>query len=114
MPQKSLKTARDPLASQPANPQTAIRRCCKAFQRAYKAKIVEYDEPRLGHYDATKVAQVAYRDAMPILSGYTGVRNFVACVAHGILNQAIPEDSVPQLIQAARLALSTLKQAPKA
>jgi len=57
---------------------------------------------------AARDASVAYRNAMPLLAGYEGARDFVACVAHGILIGAIPENKAGQLLYAAQVALATI------
>jgi hypothetical protein len=58
-------------------------------------------------------ASEAYCNAMPMLVGYEGVRDFIACTAHGILIRAIPQDRAGQLLYAAQVALATLNHAPK-
>jgi hypothetical protein len=46
---------------------------------------------------------------MPLLSGVDGVRDFIACTAHGILIGAIPPESSGQVLYAAQVALSFLQ-----
>ncbi len=46
---------------------------------------------------------------MPLLSGVDGVRDFIACTAHGILIGAIPPESSGQVLYAAQVALGFLK-----
>jgi hypothetical protein len=55
----------------------------------------------------------AYCNAMPMLVGYEGVRDFLACAAHGILIGAIPQDRAGKLLYAAQVALGTFQHAPK-
>jgi hypothetical protein len=55
----------------------------------------------------------AYCNAMPMLVGYEGVRDFLACAAHGILIGAIPQDRAGKLLYAAQVALGTFQDAPK-
>jgi hypothetical protein len=45
---------------------------------------------------------------MPMLAGYEGIRDFVACAAHGILIGAIPPERGGQLLYAAQVALNTM------
>jgi hypothetical protein len=99
--------------SKPTSPKTAVRRCCAAYDRAYKAKMAQGDGGTMCSYDSTKAAEEAFRDAMPMLAGYEGVRDFIACAAHGILINAIPQDRTSQLLYAAQVALAALRHAPK-
>ena len=109
---KSLQPDTTP-SLKPTNPKTAVRRCCAAYDRAYKAKFEERKE--LGQADmfASMDGQKAFRDAKPMLAGYEGVRDFIACAAHGILINAIPQDRTSQLLYAAQVALAALRHAPK-
>ena len=50
----------------------------------------------------------AYCGAMPMLASYEGIRDFVACAAHGILIGAIPAERSGQLLYAAQVALNVL------
>jgi hypothetical protein len=50
---------------------------------------------------------------MPALVGYEGVRDFIACVAYGMLVDAISADRSGQLLYAAQIALNTLPRAPQ-
>ena len=96
-------------ASAPSNPKAALRRCCAAWQRAFNAYMKDADpENSMESTWAAKDASVAYRNAMPLLAGYEGARDFVACVAHGILIGAIPENNAGQLLYAAQVALATI------
>jgi hypothetical protein len=97
----------------PTSPKTAVRRCCAAYDRAYKAKFEERKEHGEADFFARTVGEKAFRDAMPMLAGYEGVRDFIACAAHGILINAIPQDRTSQLLYAAQVALAALRHAPK-
>ena len=91
----------------PSSPKAALRRCCAAWQRAFDAYIEEEgDGDSMDEIFAAKPAGVAYRNAMPMLVGYDGIRDFIACAAHGILIGAIPRDKGSQLLSAARVALA--------
>ncbi|MGO9336088.1 MAG: hypothetical protein ACLPY1_01135 [Terracidiphilus sp.] len=97
----------------PTNPKTAVRRCCAAYDRAYKANFEGKEEQPGAACIARMEGEEAYRDAMPMLAGYEGVRDFIACAAHGILINAIPQDRTSQLLYAAQVALAALRHAPK-
>jgi hypothetical protein len=94
-------------------PKAALRRCCAAFDRAYKAKFEECKDDREADFLARTVGQKAFLDAMPMLVGLDGIRGFVACTAHGILINAIPKERASQLLYAAQVALATLRYEPK-
>ena len=92
-----------------SNAKAALRRCCAAWQRAFKAC---KDDPENSDdkfdIDAARAAAEAYCNAMPLLAGYEGVRDFIACAAHGILIGAIPPEKSSQLLYAAQVALGSL------
>ena len=96
-----------------SNPKTALRRCCAAWQRSFDA-YMEQNEYKTDSDNifAAKEAGEAYRNAKPMLSGYEGVCEFLACAAHGILIGAIPRDKSGQLLYAAQIALNTLPHQP--
>jgi hypothetical protein len=97
---------------------TALRRCSAAWHRAFKA-YMEGDDATGSCLDTTFAAKdggKAYCNAMPVLAGYEGIRDFIACAAHGILIGAIPPEKGGQLLYAAQVALNTcqyLPQSPK-
>jgi hypothetical protein len=109
---KSSAIAPVPGPGQP-NASKAIKRCCAAWQRAYNAKMKDPANTICPEFDAAEAARNAYRGAMPVLAGYDGIRDFVACAAHGILIGAIPNENSSQLLYAAQVAISTLLREPK-
>jgi hypothetical protein len=97
--------AEEPIAA-PENP--AIARCMSAWTRAYKAeKAIKND-----HYEAIRKGNHAYCNSMPRLSGYDNIRDFIACVAHGMLIRVIDWDYSTKLLYAAQVALGTLRRQP--
>ena len=92
----------------PISTKAALKRCCSAWRRTFNA----YDDDNdtsLSDVWAAKEAGKAYCNAMPLLTGYEGIRDFIACAAHGILIGAIPPEKSGQLIYAAQVALSILQ-----
>jgi hypothetical protein len=87
----------------PARENPCVARCCNAWERAYQVSTAEGN----GDYTCREQASIAYRNSMPSLSGYDSARDFVACVAHGLLIGAIPEKQATKLLYAAQVALST-------
>lgn len=96
-----------------SNPKAALRRCCAAWQRSFNAFMEQAPEDdRIERRFAANEAGEAYRNAMPILSGYDGVCEFLACAAHGILIGAIPPEKSGQVLYAVQIALNTLSHQP--
>jgi hypothetical protein len=92
-----------------AIPETpAIVRCRAAGKRAYNAAIEKGKET----YYATKDANQAYRRAMPPLTGQENISSFIACVAHGILIDAIDGKDTTRLLYAAQVALASVRSQP--
>jgi len=97
--------AEQPIAV-PENP--AIARCMSAWIRAYKAeKAINNDD-----FDAMRKGNHAYCNSMPRLSGYDNIRDFIACVAHGMLIRIIDRDDGAKILYAAQVALSTMRSQP--
>jgi hypothetical protein len=96
-----------------SNPKAALRRCCAAWQRAFDAYMATRKGTGIDRMLAAGPAGEAYCNAMPMLVGYEGVRDFLACAAHGILIGAIPQDRAGKLLYAAQVALGTFQHAPK-
>ncbi len=96
-------------ASAPIN--SAVVCCDDAWQRAYKAALASEKHRVAALMDANQ----AYCRAMPPLSGAQNIRDFIACVAHGMLINVIHEKSAPKLLYAAQMAHNTLpKRTPRA
>ncbi len=91
----------------------AIKRCCAAWQRAYDAYMGRSKGSSTDSIFAAHNAHPAYCKAMPPLAGYENIRDFLACAAHGILIEAIPEKRANQLLYAAQVALASLRYESK-
>src|ERR1700678_2705999 len=92
----------------PSSSRVALRRCRVAWQRAFKAYMDESQGSSVDKIFADREAGDAYCKAMPALTGIDGIRDFVACAAHGILIGAITRDKSGQLLYAAQVALAAL------
>lgn len=77
-----------PIPQDSAN--TAVAHCCQIYNEAMKT-----GRPQAEH---------AYRLAMPPLSGPENIRDFIACVAHGILLDVIKSSDGARLLYAAQIA----------
>jgi hypothetical protein len=95
--------ANEPIAAS-ANP--AVARCMSAWKCAYKTEFAKCKD----EYDASEVAQKAYRDAMPQLSGYDNIRDFIACVVNAMLIGAIEDNQGTKLLYGASSALVILSE----
>lgn len=91
----------------PSTPKAALRRCCGAWQRAFDACM---ESPGGNEFRAARDAGEAYCNAMPMLAGSEGVRDFIACVAHGILIGSIRREKSGQLLYAAQVALGSIQR----
>ena len=96
---------------------TALKRCRDAWQCAYDAT---YDEGIEGGEDeeesieeAKQAASKAYCSALPVVFDQDGIRNFISCVAHGVLIGAIDEDVSGRLLYAAQVAITALPHQPR-
>ena len=94
----------------PAGPQNAaVLRCCEAAMRSRR-------ESRSKNRDDVETeleADIAYKRAMPELIGYENIRDFIACVGHGMVMHTVTAFQADKLLNAARLALSVLRAQPK-
>jgi hypothetical protein len=90
----------------PAN--AVVTRCIEAYADAMKDAV----EHRKHHYDAAKEAGRAFRQRMPPLSGHENIRDFIACVAQGILMDVISGSDGARLLYAAQVAHSAMTPAP--
>jgi hypothetical protein len=54
--------------------------------------------------EAFKEVADAYREAMPPLTGADNIRNFIACVGHGMLLHIFKENEATKLLYAAQVA----------
>ena len=88
----------------PENP--AIARCMSAWSRAWK--IAE----KAGRSDVynSRESGIAYRHAMPPLTGEEKIRDFIACVAQGMLIGAIDGPDGARLLYAAQVAHTTVNK----
>jgi hypothetical protein len=78
-----------------ANP--AVARCINTQERAYEAEFAKCKDEG----DAYEAAEKAYRDAMPPLSGYNNIRDFIACVVNAMLIGVIADNQGTKLLYGA-------------
>ncbi|MGD0733226.1 MAG: hypothetical protein ABR956_18320 [Terracidiphilus sp.] len=112
-PATTLGPEPDPKSSKTSSPRAAVRRCRAAWQRAFDEFLADCEGDDFDRTLAAKPAGEAYRNAMPMLIGFNGIRDYIACAAHGILLGAIPKESANEVLYAAQVALTTLSHQPK-
>ena len=81
---------------------SAIVRCTAARNQAH-AEAFAHSQPR---YTADQAGAKAFRDAMPPLLGADNIREFIACVAHGMLIGVIENKDATKFLYAAQVAFS--------
>ncbi len=87
---------------------SAVTRCCDAWNSSFKTESMRREPSD----KVARSARAAYYSAMPPLVGYENIRDFVACVAQGVLLGAISESQSSRLLYAAQVAQSTLRHLP--
>jgi hypothetical protein len=93
----------------------AVQRCREAYHEARDRFIEENGGPEeASEYLAEQKAAEAFRNALPPLSSRQNVIDFIACVARGVLVEAIPDNTSSRLIYAALAVLRALPPEPKA
>ncbi len=91
-------------ATSPAFENAAVARCCNASTDAHDAALAAGKNRISAGLDAA----AAYRKTMPPLSGQDNIRDFVACIAHGMLIGILLGPDCARLLYAAQVAHSTL------
>ena len=90
----------------------AVQRCRKAWEEAYDEEMLA-----LGHDDdhgpAVGSANRAYLCALPPLSGYENIRDFIACIMHALVLHVLDPEDVEEYLAGAKVALSALRQKPQ-
>lgn len=96
-------------APSPAVQNPAVAYCCEAYKRALNAAKARGKSD----YSASIDAEKAYRKALPPLSGQENIRDFIACIAHGILIGTIEGADATRLLYAAQVAHATIAKEPR-
>jgi hypothetical protein len=101
---ESLETAFHPSLKIPA-----VALCNQAWVRVHAAT----RERSKNLYTAERCASIAFRLAMPPLSGYQNICDFIACAGYGMLLGAIKEKNAGKLLYAAQVALAAVPRESK-
>jgi hypothetical protein len=103
-------TAESPDAAfHPSLKNPAVALCNEVWVKIHAATL----ERTKNLYTAERCAGVAFRLAMPPLSGYQNICDFIACAGYGILLGAIKERNAGKLLYAAQVALATVSKESK-
>jgi hypothetical protein len=93
----------------PALQNPAIAHCCEVWESTFRQALNEGKSLVLARVAAHK----AYQKSLPPLSGNRNIRNFIACVAHGMLQGSILSPAGARLIFAAQVAKSVARTRAK-
>jgi hypothetical protein len=95
--------------SYPSLENPAVALCNQVWQKVHAATL----KRTKCEYTAESYAGKAFRLAMPPLSGYRNICDFIACVGYGMLMEAIKDESGSKLLYAAQVALATVPRESK-
>jgi len=96
----------NPAAAPPSN--AAVLCCCLAAEQARVSALANNENSSKAQYLADK----AYAKAMSPLRGAGNIRDFIACVADGMLADCYSESSGAKLLHAAQVAYNAHTQHP--
>jgi hypothetical protein len=82
----------------------ALSRCKDAWTLAHQQAM----RSNKGIYEVDAIATQAYCGTLPTLCGAENIRNFIACVAHGVAVGIIDGACASRLLYAAQVAKSAL------
>jgi hypothetical protein len=94
--------------SSAASANHAVASCMSAWEEAYNVEFAKRNDED----DAFDAAGNAYREAMPPLSGYENIRDFIACVVNAMLIGVIEDNKGSKLLYGAQVALTTVRRQP--
>ncbi|MGD0893618.1 MAG: hypothetical protein ABR923_19000 [Terracidiphilus sp.] len=83
----------------------SVARCCEAYNARFRAVLAIREHACTARHEA----RLAYRMAMPPLSSPRNIGDFVACVAHATLIEAIEGSDAARLLYAAQVAHRVLR-----
>jgi hypothetical protein len=124
-----MEMSKTPCMHEPLS--AAVQRCCDARNRIFVRAAAALrpqpssDNPNMdaeklsdlitragAGYQIKGAASAAYRYAMPDPSTRQGIKDYIACVLHGMTVEAIGQHEGASLLAGARIALAGLKHTP--
>jgi hypothetical protein len=89
----------------PALQNPAVAHCCEVWESTLRQALKECNSRAF----ARVAAHRAYQESLPPLNGDENIRNFIACVAHGMLQGSILSPDGARLLYAAQVAKSVAR-----
>jgi hypothetical protein len=114
-PQQSVSAASVAAPESENRNNAALDRCVKAWQRTFDLASIDEDDDSLAPPDnnstffARTQASLSFRDAMPPLSGYENIRDFIACTTYAMLKRILDKGECKELYRAAKIAMALLR-----
>jgi hypothetical protein len=105
------EAATSTVAGPESNP--AVEHCMREWRRVYAEATDDDAEEYLTDNEAEKKANGAYLRALPPLSGYGNVCDFIACVANASATGLIRPQEAEHLLAAVKIAMGVLRFEPK-
>lgn len=97
----------------PCLPNPAVDRCAKAWERAYENIVTNASRQDKSAEDmedlAREEAELAFRNALPPLSGEDNIRDFIACVGYALVREILLPIVCTEYFNAAKVALSAAR-----
>lgn len=98
-----------PSDSGPAAANPAVAHCSRIYVSALESA-VQRGKPR---FAAESEARQNFRNALPPLTGAQNIRDFIACIAQGMLIGAIFSSEATRFLYAAQVAYSAIDTRPR-
>ncbi len=107
IPPASQDPTNPPAPAEPvATGNRAAAQCVQVYQQTYEDARLE----GANTIQAQDTAARKYRAAMPAPSGREGIRDFIACIAYGVLIGAVSTRESTALLYAAQIAQGALRE----
>ena len=90
----------------------AVALCCRAWHITMDNELARLQKGE-SDYEAKKQANEAFLAAMPPLSGYQNICDFIACATQAYMWEILRQKQVEHFLAAAKLALGALRFEPK-
>ena len=111
-PDSTASAAAPPAATKadpvPPSPDAPVLRCCTVYRETWANERSKGSD----NFDTRERSRAAYLHAMPFLTTRANIRDFIACVAKGMMLRVILYDEGAGLISAARIALAAMPKDP--
>ena len=106
----SINAAAEPQTSSDDSGKEAIDMCRRAWKSAHDNQA---EIKGSSNWDCEKAGNKAYLRAVPALSGYRNICDFVACINYASMTGVIIHTDAAHYLDNARIALSTIYHNPK-